>query len=35
MTTQQYFDQLLVYVNLHQHPKNLVIFLICSGDMVD
>ena len=28
------FDQLLVYVNLHQHAKNQAISLISSGDMV-
>ena len=28
-------DQLLVYVNLYQHAKNLVISQICSRDMVD
>ena len=29
------FDQLLVYVNLHQHAKNHAISLISSGYMVD
>ena len=28
-------DQLLVYVNLYQHAKNLVISQICSRDMVE
>ena len=31
----QFFDQLLIYVNLNQHAKNHAILLICSGDMVD
>ena len=35
MPTQKCFDQLLVYVNLHQHAKNTAISLISSGDMVD
>ena len=34
-TTPKYFDQLLIYVNLYQHVKNLTISLISSGDMVD
>ena len=35
MPIQKYFDQLLVYVNLHQQAKNQTISLICSGDVVD
>ena len=29
------FDQLLIYVNLHQEAKNQAISFICFGDMVD
>ena len=35
MLNQNFFDQLLVYVNLYQHAKNQAISMICSGDMVD
>ena len=34
-TPHQFFDQLLIYVNLYQHVKSQVISLICFGDMVD
>ena len=34
-TDQNFFDQLLIYVNLCQHAKNQTVSLICSGDMVD
>ena len=32
---KSFFDQHLIYVNLHQHAKNQATSLICSGDMVD
>ena len=35
MHNPQFFDQLLIYVNLYQHVKNQAISLICSGDKVD
>ena len=35
MPTQKNFDQLLVYVNLYQHPKNQAISLNRSGAIVD
>ena len=34
-THQNFFDQLLIYVNLYQHAKHQAILLICSGVMVD
>ena len=33
--TQNFIDQLLIYVNFYQHAKNQATSLICSGDMVD
>ena len=33
--TPEFFDQLLIYVNLYQHEKNQAISPICSGDMID
>ena len=35
MSTQKFFVQLLVYVNLYKHAKNKAISLIYFGDMVD
>ena len=35
MSTQNLFDQLLIYANLYQYAKNQATLLICSGDMVD
>ena len=35
MWNQNFFDQLLIYVNLYLHAKNQAISLICFGDMVD
>ena len=32
---KNFFDQLLIYVNLNQHAKNQAISHICFGDMVD
>ena len=34
-STQKKFDQLLVYVNLYQHPKNQAISMNHSGAIVD
>ena len=35
MPTQNIFDQLLIYVNLYQHAKNMAISKTCFGNMVD
>ena len=35
MATPKFFDQLLIYINLYQHPKNQAISIICSWYMVD
>ena len=35
MPTPNFYDQLLIYVNLYQHVNNQAISLICSGDIVD
>ena len=35
MHTQKNFDQLLIFVNLYQHAKNLKKSSICSADEVD
>ena len=35
MPKSKIFDQLLIFVNLYQHPKNDAASLICSGEMVD
>ena len=35
MPTQNFFDQLLTYVNLCQHAKNQANSLVCSGGMAD
>ena len=35
MLTQTFFDQLLIYVNLHRHAKKQTISLICSGNMIN
>ena len=35
MSTQNIYDQLLIYVNLYWHAKNQAISLVCSEDMVD
>ena len=34
MPNQKLFDKLLIFVNLYQHAKN-IILLICSGKIVD
>ena len=33
MPIQQFFDQILIYVNLYQHAKNQAVLLICSRDI--
>ena len=33
MLTQQFFNQLLIYINLYQHAKSQAICLICFGDI--
>ena len=35
LTTQKYFDQVLIYVNLYEHAQNQAISLTCFGDMDD
>ena len=35
MPVQNFFDQLLIFANLHQHAKNESFSLICSGEIVD
>ena len=34
-TQTNFFDQPLIFVNLHQNAKNEVVFLNCSGETVD
>ena len=34
MPNQKIFNQLLIFVNLYQHPKNEAVSFICSGEMV-
>ena len=35
MPYQKTFNQLLIFLNLHQHAKNEAVSLICSGEIVD
>ena len=35
MANQKIFDQVLIFVNLHQHAKNQANSSISSGDIVD
>ena len=35
MSSQNIFDQLLIFVILYQDAKNYIVSLICSGEMVD
>ena len=35
MSTQQFFDQLLIFVNLHQHTRNQFILSVHFSDTVN
>ena len=35
LPNQKNFNQLLIFMNLHQHAKNEAVSLLCSGEIVD